>query len=374
MLPKPRAGTPLQTSPPGYPTFFSGKRRPRVIASDIWSFLLHYVDVESGLPQKDKDKALAYTNQAFEFYEAASSPRFGSRPLLYYYAYLNVTKAFLTARRVPLPPRARHGISDPKANVKQRLRLEGQAITVENAAADHSAILPEFIASLSPTRGLGRSYRVLDLLAQVPSIHRAYQTVQSAKSSSRLGKQWNQGPCFAPIRRFDLLSAGSQIWTVARLDASSDDASLVAPKLEAMRGFRATFTRVEPRVAGEIWYESTPLARGRRSLDPCISALAERIRQLGVWTVLTRDGYRPYLGAVPESKRVNQLVSTYAIMFYLGSITRYKPYDYDTILEGRYAWVVDEFLATQPVQFLYCLASVLVGAEVVRPFAVTMEP
>ena len=56
-------------------------------------------------------------------------------------------------------------------------------------------------------------------------------------------------------------------------------------------------------------------------------------------------------------------------MFFLGSVTRYRPYDYDTILGGRYAWLVEEFIATQPTQFLYLLASTLAGVEVVRPLA-----
>ncbi len=32
-------------------------------------------------------------------------------------------------------------------------------------------------------------------------------------------------------------------------------------------------------------------------------------------------------------------------------------------------WVVEEFLATEPTQFIYTLASWLAGVEVVRPFA-----
>ncbi len=54
-------------------------------------------------------------------------------------------------------------------------------------------------------------------------------------------------------------------------------------------------------------------------------------------------------------------------MFYLGSITRYKPYDFDKIITQRYSWLIGEFLSTQPMQFLYALASHLDGVEVVRP-------
>jgi hypothetical protein len=56
-------------------------------------------------------------------------------------------------------------------------------------------------------------------------------------------------------------------------------------------------------------------------------------------------------------------------MFYLGSLTRYKPADFDKIVTHRYSWMVAEFLETQPVQFIYGIASFLGGVEVVRPFA-----
>jgi hypothetical protein len=56
-------------------------------------------------------------------------------------------------------------------------------------------------------------------------------------------------------------------------------------------------------------------------------------------------------------------------MFYLGSLTRYKPYDFDKIVTHEYAWLVGEFLNTQPIQFLYGLASTLDGIEVVQPYA-----
>ena len=97
--------------------------------------------------------------------------------------------------------------------------------------------------------------------------------------------------------------------------------------------------------------------------------LSKALARAGIWSVLTANGYRHYLGAVPQRYRLPQLATIYAVMFYLGSVTRYRPYDYETILGGRYAWLVEEFLATQPTQFLYLLASHLTGVDVVQPMA-----
>ncbi len=66
-----------------------------------------------------------------------------------------------------------------------------------------------------------------------------------------------------------------------------------------------------------------------------------------------------------------RLAASYAAFFYLGSITRYKPNDFDKVLEGGFSWVVNELLATEPFQVLYTLASELAGVDVVRPYATT---
>jgi hypothetical protein len=42
---------------------------------------------------------------------------------------------------------------------------------------------------------------------------------------------------------------------------------------------------------------------------------------------------------------------------------------FDKIVAGAYSWLVADFLATQPTQFTYTLASYLAGVDVVRPFA-----
>ena len=67
-----------------------------------------------------------------------------------------------------------------------------------------------------------------------------------------------------------------------------------------------------------------------------------------------------------------QLASVYALMFYLGSITRYRPQDFATVTEP-YAWLVSEFVETQPAQWLYLiLASHIAQTEVLSAFATTV--
>jgi hypothetical protein len=106
-------------------------------------------------------------------------------------------------------------------------------------------------------------------------------------------------------------------------------------------------------------------------VDAAIRNLGLEIRELGTSSILTAQGYRFYICGIDDRKLLPPLAAAYAVMFYLGSVTRYKPDVFDKILAGGLSWVVEEFIATYPLQFIYSLASELAEVDVVRPFAVS---
>jgi hypothetical protein len=288
----------------------------------------------------------------------AENPHLASRPLLYYYSFLNLAKVFLLDGAVAFPPQVTHGIRDPRTNIREKLRFEGQRVRIEPPANDHSRIFPEFaslIGRLPPRRD---EFRIVDLLAQVPAIHRAYVQVVE------------QPPRLVPVERFEPLTDGKQVWTRCIIGRRDRDVGLAATAIGRRRAFRSVLRYVHAGDEAQVWFETVPDAGRKRGVDRALEQQAARIRNLGVWAILTDRGYRYYLGNFVPRERLPQLASIYAIMFYLGSITRYKPYDFDRILESRYGWLVSEFLATQPQQFLYLLASTMAGVDVVRPWAV----
>jgi hypothetical protein len=178
------------------PLFFD-KRKQRVVTADPWAFLEHLAVTK--LAKNEEARALAYIQQGHEFFEAAQNPRLNSRPLLYYYAFLNLVKAALLIKGRLLPPAAKHGISDPRANSRVRLHFQGQSVHVTGRAHDQSEIFPSFMTALGYAGRLPRTYRVLDLMRQIPSIHRTFVTVEECVSS------------FAPIFRIELRHKNSQL-------------------------------------------------------------------------------------------------------------------------------------------------------------------
>jgi hypothetical protein len=107
--------------------------------------------------------------------------------------------------------------------------------------------------------------------------------------------------------------------------------------------------------------------------DPgeALSAILSRNRNR-IWeTVKTASPYRkPYIYCCPpaeQSSRLPQLLSIYALMFFLGSVTRYSPGDFDDLLDSKFGPFIDTFLSESPMQFLYLLASDILGREVSKP-------
>lgn len=349
---------PIQTPATGFPVFFYRRRLPRVITEDVWACLRHLMERSEGLSHEGRRQIMAYVEQAFDFYQAAENPQIASRPLLYYYAFLNLAKAFLVAKGISLPARVNHGIKEPAENNRQRVRFEGQKVFVQRPSPDRSQVFPELVRALRGTPVSPRSFRVLDLLAQVPAIHRTYTDVR------------RRAPSFLPIKKFEILSDGKYL-RVRMLVSSTAEARRVLLTIRKQRQFRKTFARLRARTKGEIWFEGKR-ERGRgRGIDKGVSELANPVRNCGIWAILTEDGYSYYMATFPRRRYLPQLASIYAIMFYFGSVTRYRPYNFDRIVGGRYAWLVKEFIATQPYQFLYLMASTLAGVDVVRPFALS---
>jgi YaaC-like protein len=334
------------------------------VTADVWEFFLHIVDEK--LDGARRRQALAYASQAWDFFEAASVSRVPpANPLLYYYSFLNLAKMALVFQGLQLPVPVLHGIRESARNTKrQRLRFEGQFIRMEPASPNNSRIFPAFVRLFGGAVSSAREYNVRDLLGQIPSIHRTFVRVTGRRSA------------FVPIKKTQVLHDGKYVWVRFVLDSFDKDVRETLPIVRGRRAFRRVLHRVKPATAsgGEIWFE-TPTVGGRRGagVDQAMRSLAAMVGTIGIRSLLTvsGEGYRCYFWTGEPREALALLPAVYAVMFYLGSITRYRPYEFETIISGGYSWLVHEFLATQPLQFSYGMASYLARIDVVRPFAVS---
>ncbi|MGC3519828.1 YaaC family protein, partial [Pseudomonas aeruginosa] len=74
--------------------------------------------------------------------------------------------------------------------------------------------------------------------------------------------------------------------------------------------------------------------------------------------------------ACPQNEQqhvIQQLLSIYAISYYLGSITRYRPHQLPKISKDIFGPLIQDFITGQPMQFLYLIASEFAEQDVAKP-------
>ena len=332
---------------------FFDKRKPRIIASDPWAFLEHLVSKR--LRKSEQAEPIAFIEQAYDFYEAATNPQLGSKPVLYYYSFLNLVKVFLRFNRILIPAAPKHGINDPRANIRERFRIQGQRLHIIGRARDRSQLFAEFIIALGGSVSGSREIKLLDVLAQIPSIHRAFTQVTSLNS------------VFVPIKKIELRRKNNLFWGRVILDKKDQDVACGIQNLKTRSFFRKALKQVASELEDEIWLETDTSEGERRGVDSAIYKAARKIRSAQLSTILTQDGYRYYFNCIKANYYLHPLTASLAAMFYLGSITRYKPEDFGKIRAGKYGWICEELIGTQPKQFLYILCSELADVDVVIP-------
>lgn len=350
-----RPGKPLRRDVGGFPLFFDGRER-RVITANPWAFADKYIKLYA--KEKYKRRACAFVEQARDFFETAHNQVYASRPLLYYYSFLNLSKAILLVRGNSFPAKIKHGIDDPKVNSKKRMRIEGQVVHVPGRAKDKSEFFPEFLTALGAPHLCNSDLKIFDLLRSIPSIHRTYSQVTGETEK------------LLRIEILDLIhTKDGQNWIKIYFKRGNQSEDAIRNAIEKRRAFSALFTRCSSDKEDHHCYESLVKMGSKRGIDTALKELAKAMQGCGVSGLLVNNGYRYYITNSGPQNFVPNLVATYAIAFYLGSITRYKPQDFDVIVSGSYRWLVEEFLALEPTQFIYQSLSWMTGCEVVQPQA-----
>ena len=309
----------------------------------------------------------AFLEQARDFFQAASRAHTAAaKPLLLYYAFLNLAKALVLTRRPGAHlEHAHHGLREKLDSGKTELvaaYLEAQPSGARPSVFD--MLLTEL--SGSGLRAVSR-LDVLGLLRQIVTGHRVLGVADR-----------NCGERFVGLGSIHLLHdpKTSEMWTVLGI-SRGDLARLRLSQTELLRRTRlAVDWRVVAGLAsmpsGAIWLEQdTPFKYNQGWIAEAIPRLIAAVRPVLWRTVLSTPPYhRYYLYAAPPSDQamvLPQMASAYALLFYFGSITRYRPHHFDRILLGKFGAFVEILLNEQPSQLLFQFASEFIRRDVVKP-------
>lgn len=339
----------------GFPLFsldesiisFNGNK---ILSSDIWSFWDY--TIKQRFPNlKDRQIPQALLSQAKTFYFAAEEADRRSQPLLYYYSFLNFTKmGIFVHKKFSKSQKFDHGIESKNGSQKS-FRSDFVRVTKRNSGTSNPKqrstcyeILDLVEDDFCFLNGRPIDLNVKSLFNHCIGVHRAYSNVYS------------EAEVFVNLRTPTLYKSGKQLIFTGSFDDDVNSANL--DELEQIYGSAIN----KEGKCFEVIYECQQYGPNKKDYE----VFSKKLRELGIWYYISQSGYELYLSK-KSSYRYSPEFIIYAIMFYLGSITRYHPYLFEDIFSEKDQWVVSEFLATQPKQFLYLFSSKVLGIELLEP-------
>ena len=335
-----------------------------VFATNPWAVIVR--SVTSRCPGIARAAALAFVNQAQDFYNAGTRGGVvAAKPVLLYYCFLNLVKAYiLTLARAPSLDKAKHGLSEKL--VAPGTELQDALLRAHPSTPNELNIFDEFLATISGKRlTKATDFYLQKLLPQIIVGHRLW--VSASDESER----------FVSVEKIEFVQNkdAKNIWLRFYLfedDLSRLDVSHERLLDEARLSSEWRNVRYQQEYQGRrlLCFEQRDVINYSHQTRDKVPQLADTLR-LRLWaTIRNLPPYRRYyLYMSPRNDRpfvLPQLLSIYAIMFYLGSITRYRPHQFEKVISGEYGAVIQEFLTNQPMQFIYLLASNLAQREIAR--------
>ena len=335
-----------------------------VFVSDPWSLIR--ASIEDRCQRARRAEADAFVVQAEEFFSASVDGRSViTAPLLLYYSFLNLAKAFCLLRGHQTSfGKAQHGISE---QLKGTSEVANAVLRVFPSPRSDGGlnVFAELLRVLNYPFSADRSFPVPELLPQVVPGHRLWCDAAARKER------------FVAIEHIQIMhnERRKEVWL--RLFLSNGDLGRLgyAQKDVIRLGRLPSYwsaTQAPADVPAEyVCFEQLrPTSYTGRASDVVQKVVASLRPSL--WTIVTTvppyRRYYVYLAPKEEHESVlPQLASIYALAYYLGSITRYRPQVYESILSTKHGNQLREFLASQPTQFLYLIASEFAEREVTKP-------
>jgi YaaC-like Protein len=374
-IPVARAGKVLEAKgralPFSYFPVTKGNRRyglyDTVFAVSPWSLMRG--EVSKHLKDTEAAEALAFLQQAEDFYRAASSG-VSTNPVLTYYAFINLAKALIRLRGYEGSfDRAMHGLTESTAAGGSEL-LDSDVVAKDGGTSLN--IYPELIDRLGYARPVHNARcSVTDLLPQVVVGHRIWR-------ESQLGHTER----FVDLKHIDFVHDPTAKTLWLRLYVGRNDLArygitrrslLQDSELDGLfHEVRvATTDRADDKdtlVCLEQLHPNTYSGRPTDVVADLVDFMKPKLWRIASATP-SASYRRYYLHLTPPSAlgRIPQFASLWALFFYFGSVVRYRPHLFDQALRGTHGAFVAEFVSAQPDQMLYLLASELCRREVARP-------
>ena len=303
-----------------------------------------YVDL--WLRREHKDEAQHYWRQSRNFYRAAQGLPIESAPLILYYCFMNAAKALLASKGQAINPY--HGVGAHQMrgpNGKVVLSNEGIKIKL-------GGIVPGVIAYFNETEP-SLTHSLEDVLYNIVCIHRTYCLSYANKMDRFVPLKY---ACFMRDRGTGEVRLFAEI--VDGFDWARYRRRLPTEVLEVAGGAPA----IQSATAIQWTTVNRPSDAELDSLRQLNATLRRSVHYINgahtLWYIKTTGSY-----AINRSPVTLML----AAMHRLSEICRYKPSQLRSFLDGSKNWLLSEFVAMSPPQFLDEIACEMTGHRIMIP-------
>ncbi len=303
-----------------------------------------YVDL--WLRREHKDEALHYWRQARNFHRAAGGLPIESAPLVLYYCFMNAAKALLAAKGIAFNPY--HGVgAHLMRGQNSRIMLSNEGIAIKQ-----QGIVPALISYFGEAEP-SPHHSLEDVLYNLVCIHRTY-CLSYANKRER----------FIPLKTAAFLRDPSS--GEVRLQAEfvdNIDWTFYRKRLPAEVVALPGSTPAIQSVASIVWATTnSPTSSELDALCQLNASLRRVFHYINgahtLWYLKTAGSYE--INRMP-------ITLTLSAMHRLSEICRYKPSQLQSYLDGQKNWLLSEFVAMAPAQFLDEIASEMTGHQIMIP-------
>lgn len=334
----------------GFPLFTRNSNiittgKSKTIISDIWSFWDYLIK------KHNRDKAFLFSllQQSKNFYEVAEKSEMKSKPLLYYYSFLNFSKMIIhLEQNGSITQIYNHGIGEQNNGHFHKSQIKifksGQTRNGNNKSVSYElmSVLGDDISMFTPANNNQLSINLKSLLSHCVGVHRAYSQI------------YNEKEHFYRLDQETIYKHGRQLIFNAKVQCNEEERQELLSRgytIDSKNNIEWSTIRPRNNITNTDYF-----------------TLSQKIRNDGVWYFIGNHGYTLYLSS-NQNDRYSPEMIIYNMMFYLGSITRYHPYLFDKIFSDKEQWLMSEFLTTQPKQFLFLTTAKFLGQDVLKAYA-----
>jgi hypothetical protein len=337
---------------------------PFVLTSDPWHYLKAFLRIEidsvkrgPGLRDRLK-KALYFAELAENFQKSADLTSLPTKGTLTYYSVLNLVKAFLLVQGKELETTIEyHGLSLPSEK-------EVELKIGPNSGGAGINIFQEFAAELGTPVAAGSYISLSEMISEIPEIH---------EMCFNLGKLNCNKRKFLPVEICILTNKQRRNKLTYEIVFEKKNSHLMRTDKFDSGILKTHLQKVDDSIIKpdcDVYQSKTMLnftSTSDISWNNNYKKLCGEIESIHVVTMLTRQGYRYYLNLQPQKYR--SPVYFFALMYYVGSVARYRPTLNAKILQGEYSAILNEAISTCPKQFLYYMVSKITKKVCAVPMA-----